>query len=495
MYSPFSEGEKAGKSSTSPLERRIEDKDALTFYRHTRKGRWPGMAQGLSIPALSPDLGSSLQGLWNRLLQQDRENVSTPTSSANSPQTVLSEDLLDLGQGQQLPVAAPPPGGMTIAPDGTYQFSRSSFSASLDFSMNETQVTTTQGADGSQTFASMRDLRMSIQVSAEFEQALIETGRSRGGNPQVNFGDAARQAVERFKAQQIRASISVNISFSQTSIAFDNTGAIQGDLEALSLDGSLGGFATLLETFFGDDERFAAFLQKLNEFLQGVQGGSAPGSAPQAAPQEGDPAPQQSGGPQSFSVQSQSIQVSMNLSFESTRIEMRSKEAPPADPVVLDLDGDGVELTSAAEGVDFDLDADGQTEKMATVKGGDGFLVLDRNGNGKIDSGKELFGDQHGAANGFEELARFDSNQDGRIDRDDAVFNQLRVLVSQAAAQSVTKMKMLSLDQLGIRSINLAARDVSQAAMGGNRLAQISHFTRHDGSQGQAADVLLNRLV
>lgn len=461
----------------------------------SRKGRWPRMAQGLSLPALSGDPGSSLQSLLSGLFQQNRASGSPPETQPAGTQTALPEDVLELGGRQQMPLAIPQPGGLVVAPDGTYQFSRSSFSASMDFSLSETRVAAAESPEGSNVFASLRDLRISIRVSAEFEQALVETGRARGGNPQVNFGDAARQAVERFKTQQIRASLSIDISFSQTSIAINNGGAIQGNLEALSADGSLGGFAVLLETFFGDDEQFAAFLGKLREFLQGVQGGSTARPAPAATTQAPAAAPRESGGPQSFSMQSQSLQVSMDFSFESTRMEIRSKEAPPADPIVLDLDGDGIELTSAAAGADFDLDADGQAEKMATVKGGDGFLALDRNGNGKIDDGRELFGDQHGAGNGFEELARFDSNQDGRIDRDDAVFNQLRVLVSQREAQSIAQMTMLSLDQLGIRSINLAARDVSQAAMGGNRLTQISHFTRWDGTQGQAVDALLNRLV
>ncbi len=61
------------------------------------------------------------------------------------------------------------------------------------------------------------------------------------------------------------------------------------------------------------------------------------------------------------------------------------------------------------------------------VSGGTAFLALDRNGNGRFDDGRELFGDQHGAVDGYEELARFDANADGIIDREDPVFDRLRL--------------------------------------------------------------------
>jgi hypothetical protein len=92
-------------------------------------------------------------------------------------------------------------------------------------------------------------------------------------------------------------------------------------------------------------------------------------------------------------------------------------------PIVLSLRG-GYHMTSPAAGVRFDIDADGSAEETAwTEPNGDvGFLAIDRNGNGRIDSGTELFGDSttltNGARalNGFEALADLDSNHDARID-------------------------------------------------------------------------------
>ncbi len=185
----------------------------------------------------------------------------------------------------------------------------------------------------------------------------------------------------------------------------------------------------------------------------------------------------------------------MSLTYESTSIEVSAGQATASDPIVLDLDGDGIELTGVSQGVSFDLNADGSIETAATVTGGDGLLALDKNNNGAIDDGTELFGDQNGASNGFEELAKYDSNRDGSIDSKDAIYDQLRVLVRSDSEDSRSLGQLLTLTQAGINSISLGAQDVSESASGGNKIAQRSYFTRNDGSTGAAVDALLNRLV
>jgi len=98
------------------------------------------------------------------------------------------------------------------------------------------------------------------------------------------------------------------------------------------------------------------------------------------------------------------------------------------DPLVFDLDGNGVDLTTAENGVLFDMDGDGTPDKTAWVAGRDALLALDRNGNGRIDDGRELFGEQNGAADGFAELGRFDEDGNGVVDGRDPVFNSLILL-------------------------------------------------------------------
>ncbi len=108
------------------------------------------------------------------------------------------------------------------------------------------------------------------------------------------------------------------------------------------------------------------------------------------------------------------------------------------DPLVLDLDGDGIQTTKEGRSWEegrafFDLNADGFAERTGWVSGNDGLLVMDRNGDGIINNGRELFGDETVMSNGkrthdsFRALADLDSNHDGRIDANDAAFSQLQI--------------------------------------------------------------------
>jgi hypothetical protein len=107
--------------------------------------------------------------------------------------------------------------------------------------------------------------------------------------------------------------------------------------------------------------------------------------------------------------------------------ETGSPDCP--SPIVINLGGEGYRLTDVANGVHFDLDADGGAPDLVSwTAAGEplAFLALDRNGNGSIDDGKELFGNftplRNGqlAANGFDALVEFDSNHDGVVDARDA---------------------------------------------------------------------------
>ena len=167
-----------------------------------------------------------------------------------------------------------------------------------------------------------------------------------------------------------------------------------------------------------------------------------------------------------------------------------------ASPIVLDLDGDGVIRTvGLSSGVNFDHAADGFAERTGWVAPGDGLLVWDRNANGAIDSGRELFGSEtfriNGlkAVNGFEALRELDTNSDGVIDASDPVYAQLRVWVDDDTNGRSGGGELLTLEEAGVRSINLHYTDSSFIDAQGNAHKQVGSYTTTDGQTRAATDV------
>jgi hypothetical protein len=144
-------------------------------------------------------------------------------------------------------------------------------------------------------------------------------------------------------------------------------------------------------------------------------------------------------------------------------------------PLVLDLDGNGIQTLSVSAGVQFDLAASGQRQTTGWVARGDGLLALDRNHDGQINDGSELFGmatrlaDGNRAADGYAALADLDSNQDGVIDRQDNAYAELRVWVDRNSDGISESAELFTLPQLQIRSLSLAAQ-LSAALDQGNQL-------------------------
>ncbi|MBQ1327639.1 MAG: hypothetical protein IIY49_06365 [Eubacterium sp.] len=146
---------------------------------------------------------------------------------------------------------------------------------------------------------------------------------------------------------------------------------------------------------------------------------------------------------------------------ENSDYEKAGKAQPPRDPLIIDLGNDGIELKSLLEGVNFDLDRNGFAEKTAWIGEKDGFLALDRNNNGKIDNGGELFGDKvilyngRTSSSGFEALEELDSNGDKVIDINDSKFDELLIWIDENHNGISEKEELGKLSEHGIKEISL----------------------------------------
>lgn len=146
-------------------------------------------------------------------------------------------------------------------------------------------------------------------------------------------------------------------------------------------------------------------------------------------------------------------EISFNFSFELQRLyheesnlSIRQDDAKRVDPLVLNFSGNAAQLTS--QQFEFDLNADGSTENIAFVQGA-GFLALDKNADGVVNDGSELFGPATG--NGFAELQTLDSDGNNWIDENDTAFAQLQVWTKDGSGAD----QLRSLQQAGVGALFL----------------------------------------
>jgi hypothetical protein len=180
----------------------------------------------------------------------------------------------------------------------------------------------------------------------------------------------------------------------------------------------------------------------------------------------------------------------------------------PGSPIIIDTAGDGYQLTSVEDGVRFDLDADGYPERVAWTRPGsdDAFLVMDRNGNGRIDDGSELFGNytriaagsNATAANGFEALKFFESplngpvgRVDGVIDANDPAWSHL-MLWRDLNHNGISEPEELqSVSAAGLAAIGTDYKTRKKVDRFGNEFRQLGHVTWTNGETSKIYDVWL----
>jgi len=360
----------------------------------------------------------------------------------------------------------------------------------------------------------------------------VPNGRARpasGGDVLELTGGRGGLAVSGAGLYQLQAS-SLSLSAQSLGVSM-GSGATSGGRGALGVLGGMlgaspaggaGPMTRLRETLQGlglSDENIrdlmmlAALLEKLDpeafeKFVRGMESLAGKVSAPEGAPAA--PTAPPGGGVGQFSLDYVSVSISVTevqagvaeadgaqvtrvsarrfeVRFERLEISM-SGRMQEGDPLVLDVEGDGLDLRETSDGVLFDLTGSGQAVRTAFVEGDDALLFYDANMNGLLDGGGELVGNRVDGQNGFEELAGMDENGDGRVSAADSAWDFLRLFQDRNGDGRVSPLEVARLEDLGLAGLSaLWERDEGSDGEGLRRVGAGS-FTFDDGTQGLMLD-------
>lgn len=357
-------------------------------------------------------------------------------------------------------------------------------------------------------------MRSQVFFEAKLTQKTVAVLGSEGGNPssrssasssdllQLSPLTSLRQAIDSFRGG-VTEGAQLDVTFS---IPQDRLSSGVGDQKA-SRD-----FDLMLRMLAKDDEDYRRLKSRFQEMLDIASGNFESGGEIQSSSsgQVVSGAAQASAGSQAEEplsrdellkrnlevaeafvarVERRQVEVEVKIARTDSQLDVKQVNIQQADPLVLDLDGDGLDLGQAGEAAVFDVNGDGTLDKTGWVRGDDALLVYDRNGNGLLDDGSELFGDQNGAQNGFAELSKYDENSDGRITSKDSIYKALQLYRDLNGNGRVDSGEMSKLNRSEITALNLQFLR-ENAQLNGNTLLLKGSFQRADGSTGSMDDVL-----
>lgn len=182
--------------------------------------------------------------------------------------------------------------------------------------------------------------------------------------------------------------------------------------------------------------------------------------------------------------------VDINLNFSMSRsfvVENKIDVHTAFDPLIINLEGDIPDLSS--DTFSFDLDNDGEEDQISKLKKGNGFLAYDRNEDGKINQGSELFGTKTG--DGFGELSEYDEDNNDWIDESDSIFKKLQVWFKNEETQ---EKELVGLGEAGIGAIylNATAGEFTYKTQENQTLGELkscSFFLNEDGTCGNVSQI------
>jgi len=145
------------------------------------------------------------------------------------------------------------------------------------------------------------------------------------------------------------------------------------------------------------------------------------------------------------------IDLEMSRAFCEENESLVQENVICIDPLVINIDASTVKVTD--QKFLFDLDADGKEEEISFTKEGSGFLALDKNGDGRVNDGSELFGTKSG--DGFADLAAYDEDGNGWIDEADDVFDNLKIWMKDEQGND----RLVTIRDAGVGAIYLGSAD------------------------------------
>lgn len=354
------------------------------------------------------------------------------------------------------------------------QFSLVSRHETLQHMTREDTLQVLTRKDGKETLQQMTQRSSQTQVSLSLygtTQAQTEddgptyAGRLPGKNGIGNaFGPGFAQAPGQDKFDRSSEAVSAALAerFGQQPATTTETDAVAGDemtLDAQEIeDLRMLTFVRLMEQMFGlkisvlddsDREQTEADMEKLRQLGEQLAAAKPVPSAQNGPPANGHQVTYESRvlyREEEFTHMAAegkvvtedgrelelSLDLGMSRSFETETLT-RISQGNLKDPLVINFDRPAVGLSDSLT-FRFDLDADGQDETLPELLAGSGYLALDLNEDGVINSGEELFG--AGSGDGFADLAQYDDDGNGFIDENDAVFSQLKIWVPKGDGEA-----------------------------------------------------------